>query len=131
MPRGKGRPFEKGNRANPLGAAVVPSHMRKFKAKTYDDFIKSLEKMGDTTQEELIALVGNKKSKNMPIIFGRFILECQRGNMVAMKLLFEYLWGKPKELDPNLGGLTNVTPQVVISLPSNGRDEKTNKTIEI
>jgi len=102
-----GRPFKKGESGNKLGAGIIPAHLRKFKAKTYDDFVASLETMGEMTQDELKEIVFNGESKNMPIIFGRFILECQRGNMLAMKMLFEYLWGKPKEFDPSA---INITP---------------------
>ncbi len=133
MARGKGRPFEKGNVANPLGAGAAPAHLRKFKAKTYEDFIESLQKMGDMNQEDLLRIVSvefnktlpkDKKAKNMPIVFARFMLECQRGNMIAMKMFFEYLWGKPKEFDPasipasavNVRPLQNATPEQLKSL---------------
>ncbi len=115
----RGVPFKKGNNANPLGAGVVPAHMRKFKAKTYDEFIEALQKMGDMNQEDLLHLVSveynktlpkDKKAKNIPIIFARFLLECQRGNMIAMKMFFEYVFGKPKEFDPNALDVTKIRP---------------------
>lgn len=117
---GRGRPFEIGNKANPTGRVPLAPHLRKFKAKTYDEFIESLEKMGSLTQEDLIEMISVehaktlpkcKRPKNIPIIFARFILECQRGNMVAMKMFFEYMFGKPKEFDPNSLDVTaNVRP---------------------
>lgn len=127
--RGKGRPFEKGNRANPLGGAVVPTHMRKFKAKTYDEFIEALQTMGEMTQAELKELVFNDESKNMSIIFGRFLLECQRGNMHAMKMFFEYLWGKPKEFDPAAINVTarpliNATPEQIRNIIEGKNDNQ-------
>lgn len=119
----RGKPFPKGHVANPLGAGAVPAHMRRFKAKTYQEFIASLEKMGELTQDDLKEIVFNGQSKNMSIIFGRFLLECQRGNMIAMKMLFEYLWGKPKEMDhsaidvtANSRPLQNATPEQLRSL---------------
>ena len=113
-----GRPFKKGESGNKLGGAVVPAHMRKFKAKTYEEFIEALQKMGNMTQEDLKEIVFNDQSKNMSIIFGRFLLECQRGNMIAMKMFFDYVFGKPKEFDPNAINVTvnhrplqNATPE--------------------
>lgn len=135
----RGKPFPKGHIANPLGAGAVPSHMRKFKAKTYEEFIEALQKMGDMTQEDLLKIVSaefnknlpdNKKAKNLPIIFARFLLECQRGNMIAMKMFFEYVFGKPKELDPGLLNAHDVTPQIIINLPDNGRDPKRTGVVE-
>ncbi len=119
-----GKPIQKGQVLNPGGRPKVAPHLKKFKAKTYEEFIESLETMGNWTQDDLKELVFNGKSKNMPIIFGRFLLECQRGNMQAMKLLFEYLWGKPKEFDPasipasavNVRPLQNATPEQLKSL---------------
>lgn len=115
---GKGRPFQKGVVSNPLGAGAGPAHLRKFKAKTYEEFIEALQELGEMSQDDLKKMVFNGESKNMSIIFGRFLLECQRGNMHAMKMFFEYLWGKPKEFDPAAINVTarpliNATPEQI------------------
>ncbi len=126
----RGRPIQKGQILNPGGKPKLQPHLRKFKAKTYEEFIEALQNMGDMTQQELLNIIDvkynnslpkKKQAKNIAIIFARFVVECQRGNMIAMKMFFEYVFGKPKELDPNLLDTKNITPQVVITLPDNGR----------
>lgn len=92
--------FKKGVSGNPGGRTALPVTVREAQSQSHEKFIATMLKMGEMTQEQLQAVMKDKKTKNFQIIFGRLIYECQKGNIPAMKLMFDRLWGSVKEVDP-------------------------------
>lgn len=119
-----GKPFPKGSSGNPGGRNKIDPEISKFKQMTYQDFIDKLQEFGALNTTQLKAVVENKETPVFQLIFARILFEAQKGNMKAMQMLLERLWGKPKDTDIDFDALKNAAPQVIINLPDNGRDMK-------
>lgn len=116
MARGKGRPFQKGNVANPGGRPKVDPIIAKFKQTTYADFIDTLQRYGSYTIPEMRAIQDDPSTTMFQRIFGTVIVKAAEGDKDARRELFERLWGKVKEEVQHHG--INDAPMVTISLPA-------------
>ncbi len=129
-----GRPFPKGVSGNEGGRPKQDPYIKEARERKYKEFVKAMDTLGESSVEEIDKILKNKKSGAFRAIYAKVIQECYRGNMQAMRLMFEYLLGKPKELDPdaldvsavNMRPLQNATPEQlknilegnVLTLPS-------------
>lgn len=107
-PTGKGlKPFKPGQSGNPAGSSKKQAEIRKFKEISYHDFIGKLQHFGSLPKSKLKSIVEDANTSMLDLIFARLLYEAQKGNLKAMDVLFDRMWGKPKEADPNA---INVTP---------------------
>ncbi len=115
-------PWKPGQSGNPLGRAVMSKEIRDFRETTYKDFIAKLQEFGFYTVEELQEYVRRTDITAFDRIFAVVIAKACQGDKDARQVLFDRLWGKVKE-QIDLTSL-GAGPQVVITLPDNGRDKK-------
>lgn len=115
--------FKPGQSGNPSGRPTLPADIKSFKETTYHDFIRKLQEIGHFTVEELQEYVARKDITAFDRIFALVIAKAAQGDNVARQVLFDRLWGKvPDQLKLDQNNTT--APQIIISLPDNGRDKE-------
>lgn len=126
-PKGKPRgiPFEKGKSGNPSGRPALPEKAREFKKISYVDFLENLQKYGAMSDLEFAADLKRKECTQWERIVAKIILGAVQGDPTARKDLLERLWGKVKESQV-IDEATIAGPQVIITLPDNGRSAPIN-----
>lgn len=116
------RPIKKGQVLNPKGGQAHDPHLKLIKMLTQ----KELAEIGNLViKNNLDALKAIAKDKNATVIKVMLaavaVKVIEKGDMHALDILLNRLVGKVKEQVEHLG---NVAPQVVVTLPSNGREVK-------
>lgn len=95
----RGRPFAKGNNANPGGRPKLDPKTKEFKKTSYEDFCNGVQTYGEMSKDELKAEVKRKDIRAFDLIFARVVDQASEGEKDARAVLLDRLWGKPKETD--------------------------------
>lgn len=114
--------WKPGVSGNPGGKSNKDAEIKAFKECTYKEFIDKLQHFGYLTQLEMKQIIQDPKTPMFDLVFSRILFDASRGKQYAVAVLLDRLWGKVKdtmELTATSG------PQIMISLPSNGREQPT------
>jgi len=111
--------FKKGSSGNLKGRPRMPKELLDFKKTSYQDFLTQLQKYGSMPKIHLIEDLKRPDTTMFELIFGNIVLSASRGDRDARRELLDRLWGKPKDIVDEKTEST--APQVIITLPDNGR----------
>lgn len=100
-----GRPFEKGNNANPGGRPKKDPKIAAFQISKYEDFIENMQIFGDMPMRQLSIEKNNEDMPAFAAVCANIVYDAAWGGKEfrkdARQILLERIWGKPKETDLN------------------------------
>lgn len=118
--------WKPGQSGNPGGKKPIPPEIKAFRQTTYNDFIAKLQEFGFKSVEEIQEYARRTDITMFESIFSNMLLAAKGHDADALKakqMLFDRLWGKvPDQLKLDQNNTT--APQIIISLPDNGRDKE-------
>lgn len=98
----RGKPFAKGNSANPGGRPKIDPKIQEAKKTTYAEFVDGVTKYGRMEKDELKKEVKRGDIRCFDLIFARVVEQSTDGDRYARDVLMDRLWGKPKETELTL-----------------------------
>ena len=95
MPRGK--PFPKGNKANPGGRPKQPPELKALRETSYKEFLQGMQKYGQLTRAEMAKELQDPSLTMFELMFGQIVASAAKGDKDARQTLLDRLWGKVKD----------------------------------
>ena len=119
----KGRLFQKGQSGNPNGRAKLPDDLKAANRLTAIQFMDLCNKCLAMTKEELIALTKRDETTALELLVASIVQKgVVEGDQKRLEFILDRLIGKITQ-NFNLSGSIS-QPQIVLTLPDNGRTRK-------